>query len=122
MRRVFAIFLLAAFGLPVAAPALALTQDSDARLPVCCRRHGAHHCAGNMLHTSTNAPAASAICPNYPQPGATPATAPFTALVSTQATTTPHFTTLTLAQQAETTRRIARERSRHKRGPPSILL
>ena len=43
MRRGFSIFLILFFGL---GPLSALVDGSaDAGLPVCCRRHGAHHCA-----------------------------------------------------------------------------
>lgn len=56
--------------------AAALPGSEDARLPACCRRLGAHHCAMAMRmmmqeadqQPSFNAPA---TCPNYP--GATPA-------------------------------------------------
>jgi hypothetical protein len=43
MRRGFSIFLILFFAL---GPLSALADSSaDAGLPVCCRRHGAHHCA-----------------------------------------------------------------------------
>lgn len=43
MRRALAIFLTLFFGL---GPLTALAAESgDTRLPACCRRHGAHHCA-----------------------------------------------------------------------------
>ena len=58
MRRVLAILLLAAFGLPVVAPLLASGQDLEQSLPACCRRHGAHHCMIGATHS--NAPSVSA--------------------------------------------------------------
>jgi hypothetical protein len=76
MRRVLAILLALAFGLgPFAA---FLDADQEARLPVCCRRHGTHHCAmpgsPGTDDASGSVPAigAPAHCPLYP--GSTPAT------------------------------------------------
>jgi hypothetical protein len=43
MRRALAVFLILIFGLAPLASALAASDES--RLPPCCRRHGAHHCA-----------------------------------------------------------------------------
>ncbi|MFZ1085873.1 MAG: hypothetical protein WAN35_12990 [Terracidiphilus sp.] len=43
MRRWLAIFLILLFGFGPLASALAASDES--RLPPCCRRHGAHHCA-----------------------------------------------------------------------------
>ena len=114
-------FLLAAFGLPVAASALALAQDSGSpHLPACCRRNGAHHCA--MLAASNGAPAVSATCPSFPQPSATAPATNVAALVPPPPATLLHRTTFTASQRAETQRRLSRERSRHKRGPPSFSL
>ena|ERR1700733_1555780 len=69
MRRALAIFLTLAFGLgPFAA---FLNADDDARLPVCCRRHGVHHCTmpgSPATDASGSAPTigAPAHCPLYP--------------------------------------------------------
>jgi len=121
MRRILAMFLLAAFGLPVAASALAWAQDSGSpHLPACCRRNGAHHCA--MLAASNGAPAVSATCPSFPQPSATAPATNVAALVPPPPATLLHRTTFTASQRAETQRRLSRERSRHKRGPPSFSL
>ena len=118
MRRILAILLLAIFGLTAAAPALG--DATTARIPACCKRTGAHHCMGNMT-PATNAPTVSALCPHFPQPSSN-------APSSTTTFTTPRIitigfqTALTPTERAETQRRISRERSRHKRGPPTILL
>jgi len=121
MRRLLSILLLAAFGLPVIAPALALGEAPDAHLPACCRRNGAHHCT-MRLPSSTNAPALSSICPRFPQPSATTPTGTSTALASVTTVQLFELTSLTPTQRAEAQRRLSRERSRHKRGPPTILL
>jgi hypothetical protein len=73
MRRALAIFLALAFGL---GPCAALLQaDEDTRLPFCCRRHGAHHCAMNDVaaEQSIRGNSGSALffaapshCPLYP--------------------------------------------------------
>jgi hypothetical protein len=121
MRRLLTILLLAAFGLPVVAPALALGQDPDAHLPACCRRHGAHHCAMNMGHP-TNGPTASERCHAFPQPATTAPAGTLAALIATAPSATTHTFLLAATQRAETQRRLSRERSRHKRGPPQLSL
>jgi hypothetical protein len=72
MRRALAIFLAVAFGF---GPCVAVLQsDADMRLPFCCRRHGAHHCAmsGDAAQSPTPQIAAPSRCPLYP--GNLPAT------------------------------------------------
>lgn len=73
MRRVFSILLVLYLGL---GPLTAAFQDGeDARLPICCRRHGSHHCAmpGGSLARIMQAASgktpligAPAHCPQYP--------------------------------------------------------
>lgn len=73
MRRALAIFLTLFFGL---GPLAALSGETgDARLPACCRRHGAHHCAmgddrlAATAHEkvgSTHLFASPSHCPLYP--------------------------------------------------------
>jgi hypothetical protein len=121
MRRLLAILLLAAFGLPAVAPLLALGQDADANLPLCCRRNGAHHCTMGTTQDST-APAVSARCPSFPQPSAVTPSLTISALIATQPLLKLPLATLTSPAQAETQRRISRERSRHTRGPPPETL
>ena len=67
MRRFAATLLLSVFS--VSLIAAALPADSESKLPACCRREGAHHCM------TAPAPGASmqAVCPAYPETGATPA-------------------------------------------------
>jgi len=120
MRRILSILLLAAFGLPVIAPALALGESLDTHLPACCRRNGAHHCS--MILNTSNAPTISSTCPSFPQPSATAPTNTSTAIATTPTLQILHLTSLTPTQRAETQRRLSRERSRHKRGPPPTIL
>jgi hypothetical protein len=73
MRRCFSLFLILWFWLgPLAA---ILPASSESRLPACCRRHGAHHCAmsdemDSMPAQALPGPAATvtapAHCPNFP--------------------------------------------------------
>jgi hypothetical protein len=72
MRRSLSIFLVLIFALgPLST---ALEASDDARLPPCCRRHGAHHCAmsdamiARMIETESTTPAftAPSHCPYYP--------------------------------------------------------
>ena len=121
MRRLLSLLLLAAFSLPLIAPALALGQDLDSNLPLCCRRHGAHHCAMN-LGRPQNAPAFSQRCPSFPQPTTIAPSGSFAALITVASLDSAHSFSLTPTQRAETQLRIARQRSRHKRGPPQQLL
>jgi len=66
MRRALSILLVIFFGLgPLTA---ILPASEDARLPACCRRNGAHHCAMQARMASDTTPGftAPATCPNYP--------------------------------------------------------
>ena len=120
MRRLLALLLLASFGLPVAASALALGQSSDVKLPASCRRNGAHH--STMPLPASGAPAVTAVCPHYPQPSTTAPSTTSAAVAPPAQPVLLHLVALTATHRADTQRRISRERSRHKRGPPSISL
>ena len=72
VRRLLALSLLLIFSLPLASPLLALSANSDANLPICCRRNGAHHCQMKMQRTNASAgrDVISSIpvkCPFYPR-------------------------------------------------------
>jgi hypothetical protein len=127
MRRGFAIFLILFFGLgPLAA---ALPASDDARLPSCCRRLGAHHCAMSMRVAVTRAEPASgkpivtapATCPNFP--GYTAArTSTIHAL-----TASPASLPVLLAQAhsplaGRAAARLSQIRTRAGRGPPASNL
>jgi len=125
VRRFLAISLLLLFCAPLIAPLLALSRDPDANLPVCCRRHGKHHCmmsaemmqammAGTQLH------ALPMRCPMYPR-AITAAQhhellVPTTALLFAEAVSHPAVHTQTLARA-----RVSLFCARQKRGPPAIL-
>ena len=126
LRRILSLVLLAAVGLPTIAPSLALAEDPDASLPVCCRRHGQHHCSMTMermarLSLESSMPQAAAVCPCYPRHDVAPVTGAHLLALHAPGRTAFSSPALTLIARAETHRRISRERSRYKRGPPSIL-
>jgi hypothetical protein len=116
MRRVLAILLLAAFGLPVVAPLLASGQDLEQSLPACCRRHGAHHC---MMGTTTSTPAVTAACPSFPRQTTVAPHLKLTGLLAEPVEITLPIATPSTPARAETQRRLSRERSRQTRGPPA---
>src|SRR5512135_2037673 len=72
MRRPLAFLLILFFALGPLQGVLEASEDS--RLPACCRRHGAHHCAMSedmraALEKATGSSpafAASMTCPSYP--------------------------------------------------------
>ncbi|MEO8736096.1 MAG: hypothetical protein ABI380_06115 [Edaphobacter sp.] len=70
VRRLLAVSLLLLFSFPLVSPLFALSANSDAILPVCCRRNGAHHCQMNIQRMSASAQGivfiAPAKCPFYP--------------------------------------------------------
>jgi|SRR5271157_1992011 len=91
MRRSLSIFLILLFGLGPLGSTLHASDDS--RLPPCCRRHGAHHCAMPMRMNALMAQFASggkpvltapAHCPSFPGYTAAPAL-PVLALSTPQA-------------------------------------
>lgn len=128
LRKLLAITLLALFGLPFASSLLALTPRGDSNLPACCRKNGKHHCMMGMeerrasmgdspvFHAPIDkcpyAPAALLSGPHPTVAGVPSAQIFFADLVSHP----------TASAQTESKRRISRDRSRQKRGPPSLSL
>ncbi|HTV08378.1 MAG TPA: hypothetical protein VMD97_04960 [Candidatus Aquilonibacter sp.] len=126
LKRLLSLVLLAAVGLPTVAPALALAQDQDANLPICCRRHGKHHCAMMMqlmarMAEQSSQPQAGAVCPFYPRHEMAPVAGAHLLAIHIPQRSAVSFAAVAPAAPAETSRRISRERSRYKRGPPSFF-
>jgi hypothetical protein len=126
LRRLLSILLLVAFGLPVVSPLLAMERMDQTRLPACCRRDGKHHCMASMSDRNSLSKTTRAFstptekcpyCPSAIIAGHTDllalptAKAVFASLVS-------HTSGIA---QTESLRRISRDRSRQKRGPPTLL-
>ncbi len=124
MRRALSIFLALFFSLgPLAAT---LEASDDARLPACCRRHGAHHCAMSMDAAFRMAEATSgksilttpSTCPAFPvsaaastpgQQALAPASASLPALLA-------HPHSLAAARAAAL---LSQVRTRSGRAPPA---
>ena len=111
-------------------PARALLPGSDeSRLPLCCRRNGAHHCAmaaAAMARMAGTAPAsgpmfqAPAHCPFYPNGSAATVSTIFA--LGEQATTAHAFAAETMvAAAAEAAPEFYRSRPNGNRGPPSPI-
>jgi hypothetical protein len=126
VRRVLSIVLLLVFSLPLISPALALVAISDVNLPACCRRNGAHHCTGKMQQPESSRTGVSLStipqhCPAYPAVATQirhgdlsfdAASLTFAEIVSHPA----------IKLQTEARARVALDRARQKRGPPTELL
>jgi len=127
MRRLLSICLVLFFGIgPLAAT---LEAGDDARLPACCRRHGAHHCAMNLRMAAMMAETASgktqvtapSTCPAFPGNAAATTSAP-------QALTAAAVGLPSLLAQphapaaARAAARISQIRTRSGRAPPASFL
>jgi hypothetical protein len=125
VRRSLSIVLLLLFSLPLISPLLALTADSDANLPACCRRNGTHHC---FRTTRPAAPSAGTQLSDIPKPcPAYPAVVtpirhsdlslPTASLIFAEIISHP-----ALKLQTQARARVALDRARQERGPPSSTL
>jgi len=127
MRRVLSILLVLFFGF---GPLTAMLEVSeDARLPACCRTHGAHHCAmsaalrGWMLRAESRTPGftAPAHCPFYPG-FLSQAIAPVHALAPTSTTWSAAGTQVRVSAFYRSTHRTAPRSTSTVRGPPASAL
>jgi hypothetical protein len=122
VRRLLSIALLLLFSLPLISPVLALTASSDRYLPACCRRSGAHHCAMNVPQAAgINLSSIPQRCPAYPAVvtqirhgdlSFQTASLIFAEIVSHPA----------IKLQTQARARVALDRTRRQRGPPTDLL
>ncbi|HEX7159106.1 MAG TPA: hypothetical protein VF214_08840 [Edaphobacter sp.] len=124
MRRLLAILLLAVFGLPYAS-VLVAQEGAEAGLPACCRKNGKHHCALMQTQSSdAQGERITVVAEKCPYAPAVPAAlhlslfaAPLTASVFAELVHHP-----AVHEQTHAKYRISRDRSRQKRGPPSLIL
>lgn len=121
MRRLLSISLILLLGLP--ALAALMPGMEDVRLPFCCRRQGAHHCAMDTAsQNSSSGPAfqAPARCPEFP--GNFPATV---SPVFVAAAAPTHWPAMTAGIDSRVARREAARagllRAQLDRGPPSSI-
>jgi hypothetical protein len=134
LRKVAAFVLLAVFGLPFLLSSAALGQDPEAGLPACCRRTGAHHCAMAMGERAQMAAAQEAqssselrwrikaqSCPYCPSTPVSAHPDPFSTPAQIRLIAVAFGSQPAVIAQTESRWRIARDRSRQKRGPPHAL-
>ncbi len=115
--------LLSLWGLPICS---AFTgRSAEDNLPVCCRRNGKHHCAIQTMPDTRSGAAFTAPpqhCPLYPK-GVVPSPTRVNLFAPTASAV--FFAALqshpTFAPQTEARYRIAFDRSRLKRGPPTLI-
>jgi hypothetical protein len=126
VRKFLSILLLAFFGLPFMSPLFALATDVQSNAPACCRRNGAHHCLGHMTehagasNREIQIGAQAQKCPYSPK--AVAATHPNLLATGTSSAVFAGIVSHpTGIAQTESKRRISCDRSRQKRGPPSLL-
>lgn len=122
MKRALSLAFLLLFSLPLISPLFALSLG-PARLPICCRNNGAHHCEGmpDASGDHTHLASAPSRCASYPQP-ATPARTgalslhtPSNLLLAPAPAHTLHSASPLPLLNAEAT-------EGHPRGPPASLL
>ena len=127
LQKLLSILLLAVFGWLFVAPLLASAQGGDAGLPACCRRNGAHHCAMSMAERDRLTAADSRQprwkppierCPYAPASVVRPQAHDTFAWQGGAVYAAVYFSHPAGTVQTQTRRRIARDRSRQKRGPP----
>lgn len=125
VRRLLALSLLLLFSFPLVSPLLALSTSSDANLPACCRRNGAHHCqmkvprpdaSGYQVSVST----ISTKCPFYPKP-ATLVSHHDARLHGTSRLFAESVNHSTVKAPSCTHVRVALDTAWQKRGPPTHL-
>jgi hypothetical protein len=120
MRRALAILLEILFGWILLVPAFVIPSNSG--VPACCRKDGKHHCMMPAAEPDVSKSAIASItakCPYFPQ-----------ATVATQAHPAPPSIKQAIfagliqhpagSPQTEAGYRVSCDRSRQKRGPPSI--
>jgi hypothetical protein len=124
LRRLLSILLFAATLLPLVAPMLSSGAMAQSTLPACCRRGGKHQCGmigeavqGAMKQTAFRVPLEQ--CPYRQHSLGAVHLQTFTPRVTTAPVTGVLHAPSAIAQ-VECLRRISFDRSRQKRGPPSL--
>lgn len=125
VRRLLALSLLLLFSFTLVSPLFALSTNTDANLPICCRRNGAHHCQMKVQSSNTSADqiAVSTIpskCPFYPRP-ATLVRHNDAKLHANSDLLVALTHRTTVKASAYICRRIVSDTAWQKRGPPTYL-
>ncbi len=126
MRRLLSFCLFAATLLPLLAPLLSVGAAAQAGVPVCCRRGGRHHCAmmGDEAVLSEDgqhhARAPREICP-YQQRALAAVHHEQVAMAASPSSMPVVLHEPDALAQVECLWRISFDRSRQKRGPPTLL-
>jgi hypothetical protein len=122
MRRALAIFLLVGFSFPLIAPLFA-SGPSESSLPACCRRDGKHHCmmASMMMGAGPSSnETVSEKCPYAPFAGVALMLPHAFAPRGVSVLLGHAVTSAAVVRDAEAGYRISADRTRQKRGPPSL--
>jgi hypothetical protein len=123
MRRALAILLLAGFSLPLIAPLFA-SRPAEASLPACCRRDGKHHCMLAAMawgQVPSHNRTVTEKCPYAPLAGLALMMPHAFAAGGIPALAGHTFASAAIVREAEAGYRISADRTRQKRGPPSLL-
>ncbi len=115
VHRICSIALLIAMSVLLVVPELASNPSS--RLPQCCRKHAKHHCA--IAHE--DGPAMMQRCPCVPLLSYSAGTNTAVPLNAARTIAGPLRTCFAAEAQTESLLYISANRSRQKRGPPSII-
>ena len=125
MRQALAIFLLVLFSFSLISPTV--SAGFAAKLPVCCRRDGKHHCAMTNMGDLQESPSSGLAlragqprCPNYPTTGAVPTQSQTVQLKGSQAISPLIPSHRAIQEQTETHLHLSLNSSHPKRGPPIL--
>ena len=122
VRRLLAISMMLLFGFTLVLPLFA-SDASEASLPACCRRNGKHHCSMPAWDAKQGRQF-TVVSEKCPCPPATPAVSHLSnfALPADRAAFAGVISHPAIHAQTAAQYRISFDRSRQKRGPPSLTL
>jgi hypothetical protein len=123
VKRALASLLFPVLSLPLLLPAFFEAEASI--VPACCRRGGKHHCATPEAARNASGEGIRAIapvCPLYSKLGLQPSGSKPVLISQSFSEPPPVLEAAAAAAGAQSPRADARDRSWHKRGPPSLFL
>ena len=104
----------------------AFSSDPGTRLPACCRRYGSHHCAMDdqtvkvSFYSIPEIGPVSQHCPLYPHSSTAPVARFHAGLAAAAAFFANIVSHPVVRPQIQAVYRLSLDRSRQKRGPPSL--